>query len=206
VTLAQSVLPATSPGRRALSALLRYAGYLGFWVLLAGTERADLTAGLIAAAIATAVSLRLLPPSPGWPHLGAGLHLFLSFLWQSLVSGLDIAYRVLHPRLPLQPGLVRYPVRLPAGPLRSSFAALTGAIPGTLPVGTAGDGVLLYHCLDTRAPVHDQLQRDEARMHRAAGLGVADLADAHPAVAAAERRPARTAQHPDRQQPPRAQP
>lgn len=177
------------PGRLALSALLRYAGYLGFWILLAGTEPDDLIAGLFATAIATAVSLRLFAPGPEWPHLGAGLALLLSFLWQSLVSGLDIAYRVLHPRLPLRPGLFCYPVRLPAGPLRSSFAALTGAIPGTLPVGTAGDGVLVYHSLDTGDRVRDQLQRDEARMHRAAGLGEVDIAPATPPPADAETPP-----------------
>ncbi len=153
-----------------LALLLRYSVALGFWVLLAGTATADLVAGCIVAGLATAVSVRLMRPRPGQRDLLAALQLVLSFLWQSLVSGFDISWRVLHPKLPLHPGLVRYPTQLPPGTLRSSFAALTGAIPGALPVGAEADGSLIYHCLDTTAPLLEQLQRDEERIRRAAGL------------------------------------
>ncbi|MGA9819917.1 MAG: hypothetical protein WBQ54_23770, partial [Pseudolabrys sp.] len=35
------------------------------------------------------------------------------FLYQSIVAGVDVALRALNPRLPLQPGFVIYPMRLP---------------------------------------------------------------------------------------------
>ena len=127
---------------------------------------ADLAVGLLAAAAATWVSLRLSPPTPGRLRFGALARFALHFVWQSVVAGVDVARRAFDPRLPLKPGYLAYPVRLPPGPARSTFGAVTSLMPGTLPVGTDVNGALVYHCLDMDQPVAANLARDEALLTR----------------------------------------
>jgi len=157
--------------------LLRGAGFFGFWLLLAKPSAGswppagwtDVAVGLLATALATWTSLRLLPPGPGRIRYGALFRLAGRFLWQSLVAGIDVARRVFDPRLPLEPGYLAYPVRLPDGPRRAAFGALTSLMPGTLPVGDDADGALVYHCLDLPQPIASGLARDEALMTEAWG-------------------------------------
>jgi multicomponent Na+:H+ antiporter subunit E len=152
-------------GGRARAALLRGAGFFGFWLLLARPSAfawADLAVGLLAATLATWASLQLLAPGPSRLRYGALLPLVARFLWQSLVAGLDVARRVFDPRLPIKPGYLAYPVRIPGGPRRAAFGAFTSLMPGTLPVGEDRDGSLVYHCLDLDQPIASSLARDEA--------------------------------------------
>jgi multicomponent Na+:H+ antiporter subunit E len=154
------------------SALARGTGLLAFWLLLArpwggsagDAGWTDLVVAVLATVAATWASLRLLAPTPGRIRFGALVKLAARFLWQSLVGGVDVARRAFHPRLPLDPGYLAYPVRLPGGPRRDAFGALTSLMPGTLPVGTDADDALVYHCLDLRQPVSAGLARDEALM------------------------------------------
>ena len=162
-------------GRRAVpmrAALVRGAGFFGAWLLLARLTDfawADLAVGLLAAALATWASLRLLPPGPARLRYRALPRLVARFLWQSLVAGLDVARRVFDPRLPIKPGYLAYPVRIPDGPRRAAFGAFTSLMPGTLPVGTDRDGSLVYHCLDLEQPIAASLARDEALVADAQG-------------------------------------
>jgi multicomponent Na+:H+ antiporter subunit E len=168
-------MPSRSPprARRWRAALLRGVGYLFFWLLLARPSGADawtdLVVGLLATALATWASLQLLAPGPARIRYGALLRLVARFLWQSMVAGIDVARRVFDPRLPIKPGYLAYPVRIPDGPRRAAFGALTSLMPGTLPVGTASDGSLVYHCLDLDQPIASSLARDEALVAEAQG-------------------------------------
>ena len=85
------------------------------------------------------------------------------------MGGVDVARRALSVRLPLRPGFVVYPVRLPPGPACNVFSALTSALPGTLPSGVDNRGALIYHCLDVGQPVAAQLAIDEELLIRALG-------------------------------------
>jgi len=165
----------TDGRRTARSALLRWAGLFGFWLLLSSPGGADgkgpvngaeigvdLAVGLLAAAAATWVSLRLLPPGPGRVRPGALARLTGRFLWQSVVAGIYVARLALAPRLTLRPGWLNYRVQIPPGPGRASFGALTSLVPGTLPVGAGPGDSLVYHCLDPSQPVAQGLAADEA--------------------------------------------
>lgn len=163
------------------TALLRGSAFFGFWLLLARPAAGawgpgawtDLAVGLLAAALATWASMRLLAPGTGRIRYQPLLRLAGRFLWQSLVAGIDVARRAFDPRLPLNPGYLAYPVRLPEGPQRATFGALTSLMPGTLPVGTDAEGALVYHCLDLAQPVASSLARDEALMAQILGGDVA---------------------------------
>jgi len=144
---------------------VRAPGFLALWLILSGFESRDLVIGVPVAILATWTSLRLLPSRPGRLHPLALTALVFRFLYQSVVAGIDVARRALDPRLPLRTGFVTYRTRLPPGPARNAFAALTSLLPGTVPVGDE-NGCLLYHCLDTEQPVESQLQAEEAALSR----------------------------------------
>lgn len=153
------------------SAATRGACYLAFWIVLIGADAADIAAGIAAAAVATWVSLRLLPPAAERVRLIALLRLGARFVWQSVIAGWNVARRALDPRLPLAPGFVEYPCAIAPGLLRNAFASLTSLMPGTVPVADDGK-VLRYHCLDVNQPVVDALGREEALVARALEPGV----------------------------------
>jgi multicomponent Na+:H+ antiporter subunit E len=150
-------------GNHVRPALTRGAGFLGFWVVLIGTAPADVAAGVVPAALATWASVWLLPPG-AWRVRPLALLAFAPrFIWESLVAGGDVARRALDPRLPIRPGFLRYPMRLPRGPARNAFTAISSLLPGTVPAGDDGESVL-YHCLDMEQPVMQQLAADEAAL------------------------------------------
>ena len=144
---------------------LRRALLLGLlWFVLAGPQADALLPGLLAVAAGTWLSLRLLPPVCAVRLWRIAL-LLPGFLWRSLLGGVDVAGRALHPRMPLAPGWVEVPSRLPGGG-RAVLGGSLSLMPGTLVAGTR-DGRLLVHCLDTGQPVVREVEADEAAYARA---------------------------------------
>lgn len=145
----------------------RAACFLALWiVLMPSAKPADLLLGALATTLATWASLRLLEPDAGHLRFGALLALAPHFLWQSVLAGLDVARRAFDPRMPLAPGFVEYPVELPSGLTRNTFAAITSLLPGSVPCGETR-GAMVYHCLDRRLPNVEQLKREERLFARA---------------------------------------
>ena len=147
----------------------RAALFLAFWLMISGWAPVDLPVGLAAVAGATWTSLRLLPPKRSRLRLAPLATLAASFLRQSVVSGTDVAWRAVNPRLKLRPGFVACPLRLRPGGERSAFCALSSLMPGTLPTGTDEHGALLVHCLDIGQPVAANLAAEEQLFVRAVG-------------------------------------
>lgn len=139
---------------------LRAALFFGLWLVIAGP--AGLVVGVLAAAAATWVSLKLLPPGTALGSPLAALRLLWRLVSESVVAGVDIARRAFDPRLPLQPGLLSYEGKLPPGALRDGFTALASLAPGALPAGMDAQDRLVVHALDTRMPVLADLARTEA--------------------------------------------
>ena len=151
------------------SAISRATGFFGFWLVLTGADAGDLAAGLVATVAATWASLRLMPAQQ-WGLRPIKLAQFaLHFLRQSIVAGIDVALRALDPRLPLRPGFVVYPARLPPGMKLDTFCAIMSLLPGTLPCGPAEGNGLTIHCLDVTQPVVEQLAAEEALFMQALG-------------------------------------
>jgi len=151
------------------SLAVRAAGFFGFWLILTGFSLADLGVGLLAGAVATRTSLSLLPPGRWRPQPLLFLRMGLRFLNQSVSAGLDVAWRALDPRLALEPGFVAFQPRLPPGPARNAFCAITTLLPGTLPCGEDGNGDLVIHCLVVSPDVAPQLATEEALLLAALG-------------------------------------
>lgn len=73
------------------------------------------------------------------------------FLSACVLANLDVAYRVLHPRLPIKPGIVKVKTRLRN---RSAITALANSItltPGTMSVEVTEDGYLYIHWINVQS-------------------------------------------------------
>jgi len=147
----------------------RAVGFFVLWIILSGSDPADLVAGALAAVVAAWASLRLLPPGARRVRPIAVIGLVSRFLRQSVVAGADVARRALDPHLPLHPGFIVYPVGLPPGPSCNMFATLMSLLPGTVPTGTDAGGGLLVHCLDVEQPVAAQLAAEEEHFAQVVG-------------------------------------
>ncbi|MGD2249651.1 MAG: Na+/H+ antiporter subunit E [Candidatus Methanofastidiosia archaeon] len=55
-----------------------------------------------------------------------------AFLWEVIKSNVDVAYRVLHPKMPINPGIVKIPVSLKSDYGRTILANSITLTPGTL--------------------------------------------------------------------------
>jgi multicomponent Na+:H+ antiporter subunit E len=147
----------------------RAAFFFTFWLTLNGVKSADLLIGIIAAIIATWASQRLLPLGRRILRPIPLARLVQRFLRQSIVAGIDVAWRALDPRMPLRPGFMIYQSHLPLGPMQNAFCTMTGLLPGTLPSGFDENGDLVIHCLDVSQPVVEQLAAEEAVLQQVLG-------------------------------------
>ena len=152
--------------RYVLSSLSRGTFFFAFWLALYGIKSADLVIGIIAATIAAWASRRMLPPGRRSLRPIPLAQLVVRFLRQSIVAGIDVAWRALDPRMPLRPGFVVYQSHFPFGPMQNAFCTITGLLPGTLPSGSDENGDLVVHCLDVSQPVLEQLAAEEAALQQ----------------------------------------
>lgn len=127
------------------------------WGTLTEGNRAAWIVGIPVIVAATILSVKLLPHY-GWRWRFLGLMQFVPFfLRQSWYGSVDVAWRALSPRLPLNPRLVEYHLRLPNSPARVFFANVVSLLPGTLSVEVQ-ERQLIVHALDGNASILDELQ------------------------------------------------
>lgn len=143
--------------------------FLALWLMLYGADPAGFVVGIGTTIAATWTSLRLLPPGQSHPSFAGLAGLVLRFFRQSIVAGVDVAWRALDPRLPLRPGFIVCPMRSPPGPMRSAFCMMSSLLPGTLPAGTDENGAIVIHCLDVGQPVAPQTTAEEEKFLQALG-------------------------------------
>jgi multicomponent Na+:H+ antiporter subunit E len=131
--------------------------------------------GAVVVFLATALSLRLRPPTAEKPRprrllerTGALLTLAGWFVARSFVGGVDVARRALSRPLNLKPGLVRYQLAIPPGQARTVVVGLMNLMPGTLSAELYGD-VLHVHALDVTTDVKTQVAGLEDRVGRVSG-------------------------------------
>ena len=66
------------------------------------------------------------------------------FIWECLKANLDVAYRVLHPRLPIRPGIVKAKINLKTEIARTILANSITMTPGTLCVDIVGKQIFIH--------------------------------------------------------------
>jgi multicomponent Na+:H+ antiporter subunit E len=129
--------------------------------------------GLPAVLAAVWARHRLAPtPGRGLSLIGA-LRFLPVFFIESFKGGLDVAWRVLGPRLRVEPGLLTYRLSLGSRAARILFVDLVSLLPGTLSADLEDD-TLVVHALDCRVDVAPELARLERHVARLFGERLPD--------------------------------
>ena len=157
------------PFRRWPSVFRRGIVFASFWWVLVAGETASWWIGAPAVMLASILSVALLPPVTLVWHALPGFIPF--FLFRSLLGGADVAWRAIHPRMPISPHLVEYPIRLPPGLPQVFMVNIVSLLPGTLSAELSSQ-VLRVHVLSGRGDVASEL---EALERRVAGMFGASL-------------------------------
>ena len=122
---------------------------LAFWLLLtfdvslpnilAGGVAALVTALLFGRHFFGRVSKFLQPKRYFWLLV----YLFI-FTWECIKANFDVAYRVLHPAMPIKPGIVKVHLDLKSGFARAMLANSITMTPGTISVDILGDELFVH--------------------------------------------------------------
>lgn len=140
--------------------LVRFALGAALWYLLTDGAASSWVVGVPAISGAVAVSLALSPAGSAAIHPVAIGRFLLFFFRMSLLGALDVAARVLSPRMPLRPAIIEYRSDLCAGPARAVFIGTINLLPGTLVAEVQAD-MLRVHVLDREMAVTEELRRLE---------------------------------------------
>jgi multicomponent Na+:H+ antiporter subunit E len=144
---------------RNLRLLLLFSLLMAFWLLLSG--RFDLhlvVSGAITSAVITLASAPLLErtigPAATHPRVRVvpAVPLLAWVLWRMILSALQLARIVLDPRLPPEPGIVRFRTDLASPAARAVLSTSITLVPGTMTLEIEGD-VLTIHTFTPDAVV-----------------------------------------------------
>ena len=133
-----------------------------FWILLVWPVSpvdgrlliGDIVVGLVVAAFVALVMgqiirrnfVRLLNPVS---YFWAFVYIFV-FSYYAIKGGVDVAWRVLHPAMPINPGIVKVKSVLKTDTGRTMLANSITLTPGTLTMEVTDDGVFYIHWLNVR--------------------------------------------------------
>lgn len=133
------------------------------WIVFtASLDPQELAVGAVASAIVAVLSYKVL----SYKGIKVKLHpkrlayaiaYFPAYIWAEMKSHADVIYRILHPRMPIRPGIVQVPTKL-----RTDFGVtgLANAItmtPGTISVDVDEEKPSLYvHWINVKAVEPDQ--------------------------------------------------
>lgn len=132
------------------------------WLALNGLRYA--IPGLVAALAGAGMAayLATIAPRPIPPLRLASFALF--FVVESMRGGLDVAYRALHPALPIEPQFCRFSLDLPRGQPRTLMVSALSLMPGTLSAELEGGGdTLVVHALTPGAMASVSLLQSRIR-------------------------------------------
>ena len=135
-----------------------------WWVLTEGNW-ANWGLGLLAVALATSASLKLLPPKGGGIRLSGLLAFFGFFVWNSVLGGAQVALVALRGRQALQPGVLDLSINLPPGAPRLLLVNTLSLMPGSVGMCLENDRLRL-HVLDERLPMLAEVRALEQRIAR----------------------------------------
>jgi multicomponent Na+:H+ antiporter subunit E len=143
--------------------LTRLAMFALLWLVLAGTDPVSWLVGVPVVLLATYAAVRLSRIVGSDPR-PLRLLLFLPFfVWESILGGIDVARRVMGPRLRIDPALVSYRPRLRDPAAKVVFLDSISLLPGTLSADFR-DGVAEVHALDRDPSVVAGLKRLERQV------------------------------------------
>lgn len=137
------------------------------WWALTDADASSWWIGVPAVVLAVIASMALIAPVPlVW---SAWFRFVPFFFIRSLMGGMDVAWRAFHPRLPIAPDLIEYPLRLPPGLAQVVIVNTVSLLPGTLSA-ELNRSVLKVHVLDRENDFITELVTIEQYVARMFGL------------------------------------
>jgi multicomponent Na+:H+ antiporter subunit E len=136
------------------SQLLTFILAIVVWLLLTGSfERFNILIGLLLALLVTfkfGETFTYNPKRFTNPMRYLWLIYFLPiFFWEMIKANIDVAYRVLHPKMPINPGLVKIKTHLTSEMAKAFLANAITLTPGTTTVDIRGDEIYV-HWIDVK--------------------------------------------------------
>ena len=130
-----------------LLSLLVYVGLTGF------SDVQELVAGCVVAFIVSLLAGKFLLSSDRsgnlFKRIGYGIIYIFKFLWEMAKANLHVAYLVLHPKVPIKPGIVKIKTKLKNPAALTVLANSITLTPGTLTVDIDPEKQSLYiHWID----------------------------------------------------------
>jgi len=136
---------------------------LGFaiWMLLTWTiDIQVLTAGLIASVVVAILFHEILPEEHHIIISPVRVFWFLVYLpvffYYMMKANLDVVYRALHPKMPINPGIVKIKTELKTPMGITALANSITLTPGTLTVDLTDDGFLYIHWINVTSTETEQ--------------------------------------------------
>jgi len=121
---------------------------LAIWVLLTGFDWMEVVLGAAVSLVLAIIISRFVNYSFGFGIiLGLIKFIFIYipvFIFKLVLANIDIAYRVLHPKLPINPGIVKVPTKLKSDFGKFVLANSITLTPGTLSLDVEDDHVLVH--------------------------------------------------------------
>jgi multicomponent Na+:H+ antiporter subunit E len=141
---------------------------LAIWLLLTWSlDIQVIIVGIIAAGIVALLFHEILPKEHEIFVSPRRIFWFLVylpvFLYYVLAANLDVVYRALHPKMPINPGIVKVRTKLKS---ESGITALANSItltPGTLTVDVSDDGHLYVHWINVKGKGVEEATQAVAR-------------------------------------------
>jgi len=129
--------------------VLAFIMLLGFWLLFTySIETTNLIVGAVAALI-TVLFFAKHFIKPVWKMLQPQRYFWfiiymIIFIWECIKANFDVAYRVLHPAMPIKPGIVKVKLSLKTNIAKTILANSITMTPGTISVDLIDD-ILYVH-------------------------------------------------------------
>lgn len=137
---------------------------LALWMILTRSfDPQELVVGTVAsvlvALLVRRVAAQLIVCGSSWPRRTTFLFAYVPYLlWSIVRANIDVALRVVNPRLPIRPGIVRVKTRLKSPLGRLLLTSSITLTPGTLTVDIDGDD-LFIHWIDVEGADTEDISR-----------------------------------------------
>lgn len=139
------------------------------WIALTATfDPQELFAGAVVSALVATLSYEILFQEKIGGKLGPGrvahgLAYIPAYVWAEIKSHLKVIYLILHPRMPIRPGIVKVPTKLKSDFGVTGLADAITMTPGTLSVDVREKESALYvHWIDVKTSDPDETGREIA--------------------------------------------
>lgn len=126
------------------------------WAMIVAGTLVSLVSGLFLGALATRHPAKGLNPVR---YFWGACYVF-ALAWWVMVANLDVAFRVLHPDVPINPGIVKVKTKLESESARTALANSITLTPGTMTVDLSDEGYLYVHWINVSSTEVEEATRE----------------------------------------------